>query len=518
MRSIGSHIIQKQTVAVTVNGQVDGLDLQRQTDELVNKDLMPKLDRLMDKYGRNQWIRIDKLAIEVSDLQWDDFAGSFSDRILNEVEKELSRIVQSKPADYLFIDEIKEGETASQQQFIRLMIFTLKHGYLPWWSTIKTMSQWQEAFTELLQSGIVLNPNQVLEIKYILNKSSNLNRLNSFLSEDNNKYWLFVVLITSADKRLIKDLELFFEIISKRHQSVAITPMLRQILMLSAVNENSPQAMVAAFSTNAIEVIRQNKWRVKEGRRNAGFIQIPQDKVLQIALESIQKLSRIHGEIVDGTRVAKVPSDGHAEHGQKSIKSDEESDKSEEIMAKLKFSIENKFIDNQINVEFISEIDSIYINNAGLVILAPFLTAFFKKLNLVKDDKLTDKAKAITLLNYLVTGNIDFDEVDIVLNKIVCGEVPDAFIKPTKITVDEKQEADDLLIAVIEHWSVLKNTSPDGLRGTFLQREGRLMFADNKWSLKVQEQSFDMLLAHLPWGIGVVKLPWMEHVIYVEWI
>jgi hypothetical protein len=521
MASGGSHIIQKQTLALTVNGQVDGLDLQRQADNLVKKDLMPKLEQLMDRYSQNQWVRIDKLAIEIPDLQGDDFAGSFSDRILIEVEKELSRIVQSKPADHLLINDVEQGETTNQQQFIRLILFTLQHGYLPWWSTIKTMPQWQDAFTELLQSRIVLSANEIAEMKSILNKQFSLDRVINYLSVDKVIYWLFVKLIIGADESVVTNLQYFFKVIAEFYESTIITPVLRQILIRAVVNLDSQQAIVTAFSANVIEVISQNKWPIKESRRNVDPMHVLKDETLQIALKKIQYLLQEQGkkkQSIDAKKVDRPKSNSREKTENNSIKKVDESKIIDEIMAKLKFSNKSKSIDIQSNVGFTSDVDSIYINNAGLVIVAPFLTAFFKKLNLVNDDKLTDKAKAVTLLNYLVTGNTAFDEFDIVLNKVVCGEAIEAFIKPIEITAEEKQEADDLLAAVIEHWSVLKNTSPDGLRGNFLQREGRLMFDDSKWNLKVQEQSFDMLLAHLPWGIGVVKLPWMEHVLYVEWI
>jgi hypothetical protein len=65
---------------------------------------------------------------------------------------------------------------------------------------------------------------------------------------------------------------------------------------------------------------------------------------------------------------------------------------------------------------------------------------------------------------------------------------------------------------------VLRNTSPDGLRGTFLIRSGKLCLRDGgDWSLQVESNSFDILLDQLPWGISMIKLPWMEKMLWVEW-
>jgi hypothetical protein len=80
---------------------------------------------------------------------------------------------------------------------------------------------------------------------------------------------------------------------------------------------------------------------------------------------------------------------------------------------------------------------------------------------------------------------------------------------------------DGLLQAVIAHWRALGSTSPDGLRQTFLQREGRLTHeraeAGQHWQLAVKSGPFDMLLDRLPWSYSTIKLPWMHEVLYVDW-
>ena len=79
-------------------------------------------------------------------------------------------------------------------------------------------------------------------------------------------------------------------------------------------------------------------------------------------------------------------------------------------------------------------------------------------------------------------------------------------------------ESDKLLKAVIKHWSALKNTSPDGLRNSFLQREGKLTRNnDGSWKLFIQQNAFDILISKLPWSISFIKLPWMKNMLQVEW-
>ena len=93
-------------------------------------------------------------------------------------------------------------------------------------------------------------------------------------------------------------------------------------------------------------------------------------------------------------------------------------------------------------------------------------------------------------------------------NVTIVTPLPETFIK----------EANELLLSIIEHWSILKNTSVEGLRQSFLQRDGKLTFFNNEWRLQVEQKSYDMLLQHLPWNRGLIRLPWMKHLLRTECI
>ncbi len=80
-----------------------------------------------------------------------------------------------------------------------------------------------------------------------------------------------------------------------------------------------------------------------------------------------------------------------------------------------------------------------------------------------------------------------------------------------------KDETDEMLRALIAHWSVIKTTSIDGLRQSFLQRSGKLQRKKNEWLLQVEQMPYDMLLQQLPWGISMLKLPWMTAMLVTEW-
>lgn len=165
--------------------------------------------------------------------------------------------------------------------------------------------------------------------------------------------------------------------------------------------------------------------------------------------------------------------------------------------------------------------DPIFINNAGLIILAPFLGSLFEKLELMDGSVFKSKAsksKAVHVLNYLATGKNSQEEHELNLNKILCGlNIYAPLDEVTELEEAEKEIANSLLLAVIGHWSVLKETSIQGLRESFLKRNGKLIEEDGQFLLSVEQKSFDMLLDQIPWNISKIKLSWMQKMIEVEW-
>lgn len=164
--------------------------------------------------------------------------------------------------------------------------------------------------------------------------------------------------------------------------------------------------------------------------------------------------------------------------------------------------------------------DGLYVEHAGLVLLHPFLPRFFTGLGIVNEDRLLQPERALCLLHYLATGQPVAPEYELVLPKILCGiPLPEPVSDDeTALSAPEKEEAIALLEAVIGHWDALRNSSCDELRGAFLVRPGKVSLRDDgDWLLQVEAQACDILLDQLPWGLSMVKLPWMEGMLRVEW-
>lgn len=171
----------------------------------------------------------------------------------------------------------------------------------------------------------------------------------------------------------------------------------------------------------------------------------------------------------------------------------------------------------------VPDIDKLYVQNAGLVLLWPFLHRFFQNAGLA-DEKMflneESREQACLLLQYLVTGSTEeVFEADLLLNKMLCG-IP--LLQPVntqwQASEDEKELAQNLLLAVLQNGGAIwANLSVAGLRQAYLARAAILSSRDGAWLLQVERKPYDVITDRLPWTVQVVKLPWMERLIFVEW-
>ncbi len=165
--------------------------------------------------------------------------------------------------------------------------------------------------------------------------------------------------------------------------------------------------------------------------------------------------------------------------------------------------------------------ETIYIQNAGMILAGPFLPQLFQKLELLaqKEFKSRDASeKAVHILEYLVNKQLMAPEYRLVLNKILCGIEPGIPVRrDIDLTEKDKDITQELIHTMITHWKAIGNTSLDGFRESFLIREGKLSLKDDAWSLLVESKPFDMLLDRIPWSFKTIRHPWMDRVIHVKW-
>ncbi len=160
---------------------------------------------------------------------------------------------------------------------------------------------------------------------------------------------------------------------------------------------------------------------------------------------------------------------------------------------------------------------------AGLVLMHPYLPRLLAACGLVEPHARAFPPAALpracALLHWLATGRDEAPEFDLPLIKLLLGNAPDAPLDhaPPTVSDTDRAEAIELLSTVPTHWTALRGTGSDGLRLSFLQRRGLLARGDSGWLLRMQAESFDLLLSTLPWSIGLIRLPWMAQALRVEW-
>jgi hypothetical protein len=167
-------------------------------------------------------------------------------------------------------------------------------------------------------------------------------------------------------------------------------------------------------------------------------------------------------------------------------------------------------------------VSELYVAHAGVVLLHPFLDRFFRTLGLVTEGRTLDatahRVRATHLLYHLVTGREQPEEHETALLKVLSGlPLRYPLVRELSLAQEDREEAERLLRAAVSHWDRLKNTSPDGLREAFLQREGKLSTRPDGWRLVVEQRAVDVLLDSVPWSVSIVRLPWMASPLWVDW-
>jgi hypothetical protein len=192
---------------------------------------------------------------------------------------------------------------------------------------------------------------------------------------------------------------------------------------------------------------------------------------------------------------------------------DEEKEVKEE--EKILKEVTDELLQEQINEE------GIFVFNAGIVLLHAFLPALLNRLQLVNNERFANEhaqQKALYLIHYIVTGKTDAEEHELIVPKVLCAwNLRNPVEKEIELTAEELNETDNMMLSAIEQWEVLKNTSVDGLREGFLQRNGKLYTRNSNVYLLVESKAIDVLLDQLPWNLSFIKLPWMKELLRVEW-
>jgi hypothetical protein len=177
-----------------------------------------------------------------------------------------------------------------------------------------------------------------------------------------------------------------------------------------------------------------------------------------------------------------------------------------------------------LGTEQYGDLKHVPISNAGLVILFPFLPMLFIRLNMLSQDRRSlnsneSKVRAIFILQRLISNeDREYDEKDLFLNRLLINyPFNEPLPRRVELNQDELNTIDSLLEATKTNWSKMRNTSMRAFQESFLNRTGFIEKTEHEWILTVEERAYDILLDSIPWSYKLVRLPWMENILKVNW-
>lgn len=181
------------------------------------------------------------------------------------------------------------------------------------------------------------------------------------------------------------------------------------------------------------------------------------------------------------------------------------------------------------NIQEMSVADDLYSLDGGLILLWPFISTLYSTLKLTEEQKKGEgaievhfvdeicQAKAFSLLLYMLGETEDAGFYG-VINILVGYEIDSIVEMPIALTELEKEEANRLLRSVIKHWEALRSMPIQSFQTLFLQRKVECRETDTGYHMVVEHQTIDILLQKLPWGLGIINMPWFGgKLLSVDW-
>ncbi|MGY8627849.1 contractile injection system tape measure protein [Chromobacterium violaceum] len=161
-------------------------------------------------------------------------------------------------------------------------------------------------------------------------------------------------------------------------------------------------------------------------------------------------------------------------------------------------------------------------DDAGLALLWPFLPELFRRCGWLDDGQRwrdeNSQRKAWRALAGLL-GRDEDQEQGYTARVLLGLEIDEPLADAPELSDAERGHLDEAVAAIEQAWAAALPAMPlrDGIGPLFLRRAGIWRLSQAGWQLTAQDAAQDVLLARLPWSLGVVMLPWLDGLITVNW-
>jgi len=549
------HIINKQILEIQLPITANVFEEQQKLSTLYREEWMPIIDtQLSTSFGNTEHssFQIDTLTIDLGVVQMKDLTAVF--------EEKLKETLEAVEVSQAITEVATEKITEAQNTPLRVLGYFLKTGQIPWWATETSKVFLQEQLTVLIEKQ------EATFIKMLSQLRFNTVYLERFLYTFTTEQVLECLhLLTDISlqklglvkKEGLKEVKQQLGKKKKIGNDITIeTTFLKTVFYQIALVESYESLLKESVAQTLLALgIHSTKVHTENRNKNRHPIQLLIEKQRNLHLDNIvwQQFFSQLAVFALNPSFFQVPSNLLKTFEKLLVNIDLDQSKNRQILAEGKKTTEKSIVTitetllepiaqhvrlmqktiqklqpdtkpmviEQLQSPF-EDTDFITVQNAGLVLLWPFLQRFFENLELLNHKEFNDafsKNKAACLLQYIVDEDEGalFEGV-LPLNKVLCGIALSDVVVLDPLREEEKTIIEGLLEAVIQRGPHWKNLSIAGFRASYLQREGLLRSREGHWLLQVKKETYDITLEKLPWGFNTVKLPWMNEIILVEWM
>ena len=476
-----NHIIEKVLLDVNASNLETAHSIRNNIDVFLKEELFPRLELLFDEYDfQEEIVRLNNLTLDLSVDNGADF-NHLPSEIYKQLKEKIDRQIPIGKELKIYSPEVSESENptirriSAAQNTADVFLFFLENGHLPWYGKEEQISSfflpeiWEKTLDDpkfFRKFDQILGSVETAADRFILQFPDEM--VTDYLQRKNLRIHAETSTILKISRNMEKDgRRIFLKLLIRlAHDDFPGVSNKLDRLIAGIFHADNPVS-----ERVEIEQLKKLLHRI-----------LPENALHDSVLEKIDWL--IEGKPVIPNAFQQL-----------------QETKTEPFLEK----------DN----------DQTGVQNAGLILLHPFLKQFFTATGIVgKQGALTPENVdlAVQSLHFLATGNEDVFEGNLIMEKFLCGvplKMP--VQKMSLLSESIKNEANELLSVVVRNWPALKNTSADGLRQMFIQRDGILVQEDSKYRLIVERKAQDVLLEKLNWNIAVIQLPWISKLLFTEW-
>lgn len=583
MLNSNKHIINKVFLEINTNSKEKGYYLKDNIDAFLQKEIFSLLENYfneLDSKNPLHSIQLDKLNLDISinqNLDFEDFKG----QILNKITKQVEEVFEKKDANIEGYKVIKPQEKEIESFFHFLETGTnawwttlnpdfkiiddttfdeiLNNEIFPfkWTNAVQkpiVRTRFIKQFSDsqivtIIKKGILLKKNSADNSSKIIRISDIKKHIETSIAKNqlipNQRFltWEIVVLSLLETKHTIvkqklsrlicrvfefhkknnflEHKELFLKEIENQIENQNELELLANLDAIVLIIEKKLDNIILKEKETGKETFLKNQASIKTEKEIEIENETEIETETKIESEKIQenneKTSPDSDFILSKNKEINVQSDDKNVESLSNNSKEKTPENHEEVIDKKEPSFEKEEKEQEILATDISEL---YLDNAGLVLIHPFLKSLFDNCKLLnKDNTINNPEVATHLLHYIATGKEQDYENAMAFEKFLCN-IPIAQPIERNIVLSEemKKEGEAMLQAVLSNWDIMKTSSAELLQNEFLQRPGKLNInGDDSPVIIIERKTQDILLDKLSWNLSIIKLAWKKRIIYVNW-